>query len=229
VAKRAYRTSGNAEFADIEEPDLRKRSLADFAHQRQRIRALDLDAEDVARPRTNRKVVIARHFEVATHDLGVELQPVAGERRAHDAKEILFLTKENRISDHVAVVPCQHELFGTLDRTGIEPVDRQLRQQAESAGPAQMQLRHVVGELQQCTALPPRALLISPIGELGRNNGKRIRAEVRPAKQPDRAARVLKNRLETLWGSVARNCHCVFLQEATEEPPRGVRARLRSC
>src|SRR5208283_6126933 len=121
-------------------------------------------------------------LHVVAAGLGVELNPVRCRRYADIDKAVLFQVKENAISDDIAVVAARSKLLGAIDGELGEAVGGQMREQLEGVGALDVQVGHVMILVEKNGGLIPGALLVAPVGDLGGDNGKDTRSEMRIAK-----------------------------------------------
>src|SRR5204862_339414 len=111
---------------------------------------------------------------------------------------------EDRVTDHIPLVAAADELLRLIHFEILEAVDRQIGQQSQRVGALDIKVGHVMRLIEQRACLPPRLLLIPPIGELRPYNREGIRPDLRIAEKLHRIADVLQQLFETI---VAHNLY----------------------
>ena len=106
------------------------------------------------------------------------LDPVVRGRPTDEIEGILGEKEQDRIADHVTVVVAGDELLGLVDGEVPDRVDAEVRQQLERIGTLDVHIGHVVRLVEQHGGFLPGALLVSPVREFGRYDGKDIGSDL---------------------------------------------------
>ena len=176
------------ELADAEELDFRQPVVDHRPHQVERVRPLQLEAEDIAAFARHDHVFVAGDFDRQVGLLGVELQPVARRRRADHPQEICALTEDDGIGNQMPTGVHHYQLLRPHGFEVAQIVGGKLADKGQPVGPANVQLGHMERLFEQHDAMVPGALLVAPVGELGRDTGKNDGPVVGRAQHVERAA-----------------------------------------
>jgi hypothetical protein len=107
-------------------------------------------------------------------------------RRTSDEVEHVFAErKQNRVANHVSIRVAGHELLGLIDVEILETVDAEIGKHLQRIGPFDVEVGHVVRQIQQHATLAPRALFVPPVRELGTHDGKGVGTDRRISQQFD--------------------------------------------
>ena len=169
----------------VEELDLRHGPAVQLLQNLGRVRSLNLEpvagTHDSLGARVGGGTLVHLGLHVVAAGLGVKLDPVRYGRNADKDKAVLFQVKENAIADDIAVVAARSKLLGAIDGEIGEAVCGQMREQFEGVGTLDIQVGHVMILIEKNGGLAPGALLVAPVGELGGDNGKDTRSDLRIA------------------------------------------------
>jgi hypothetical protein len=154
-----------------------------------RVRALHLIAIDAPARLVDERALVALGLGVVTARLEVVLHPVQRRRPADEHEAIRREMEQDRVADHVAIVVAGDELLRRVDAKVVERIDAESGDQLQRIGTFEIQVRHVVGLVEQCAGLAPRALLVAPVRELVRHHREGVRADLRVAQHLDWALR----------------------------------------
>ena len=83
------------------------------------------------------------------------LDPVERRRPANETEPVIAQVEENRVANHVAIVIARDELLGLVDFEILEAVDAQIREEFERVRSLDVEVRHVMGLVEQRTCLTP--------------------------------------------------------------------------
>ncbi len=109
----------------------------------------------------------------------MEFNPV-GRWRTSDENEFIFLQMEkNPVTYDIAVVTAWHILFSLVERKICKTVDGCMREQLNRIGTFDINIHHMVRLVEKNASLPPRTLLVAPVGKLGRDDRVDIGAYLR--------------------------------------------------
>jgi hypothetical protein len=139
----------------------------------------------------------------------VELNPIGGRIASNEGKFVVGQIKQNSVTDHVAIVAARGKLLGLVNGKILERVGPEMRQQFERIATAHIEIHHVVRLVEQDAGLGPCALFISPIGELGRDHGIYVGADLRVAHHFDCVAGSLKGLLQVPVGHSDHSLHLI--------------------
>jgi hypothetical protein len=115
---------------------------------------------------------------VVAAGLCVVVDPVLQRHAGDELEAVLGVAVGDALADHVAVVGTADQLLDPTGSDVLEAVDPHRPQQSHGIQTAQEQLWHVVGLVEEDRRLPPGALLVAPVRELGRDRHQ-IRAVLR--------------------------------------------------
>ena len=111
------------------------------------------------------------------------LHPIRGGRTADQIELVLVQIKEDGVADDVAIVIAGDKLLGLIDFEILEGIYAEIGEHLERIGTLHIQIRHVVGLVEQRAGFAPGTLFVSPVGELVAHHGKGVRPDLRIAQQ----------------------------------------------
>ena len=80
---------------------------------------------------------------------------------------VVLEAEEYGVTDDVPVEVADDKLLPAAASERLEAVDAEIREKALRVGALDIDVRHVQREIEQRDALPPRLLLVEPVGKLG--------------------------------------------------------------
>src|SRR2546422_5620779 len=122
--------------------------------------------------------------------------PIAGGRPADEIEFVLGQVKKDGITDHISSVIAGDELFRLIDFEILEAIDAKIRKDLERIRPLDINVRHMMGLIEECTGLAPGTLLIPPVRELVPHDGKRVWTDLRIPQQFNRISHRLQDFLQ---------------------------------
>ncbi len=166
---------------------VRQRSAIDLLQHLERVGSLHLVAVELAVARIDGGALVALRRRVVVSRLAVVLDPVVCRRAPDETEQIVVEVEENGIADDIAVVVAGDELLGLVDGKIVKAIDGKIRQQPERVGSLDVEIRHVVRLVEETGCLAPGPLLVAPVREFARHARIDIRADLRVAREVDRA------------------------------------------
>jgi len=124
------------------------------------------------------------------------LHPIAGGRPADEIELVLRQVKKDGITDDIAIVIARDEVFCLIDFEILEAIDAQIRKHFERIRPFDINVRHMMGLIEQSAGFAPRTLFIPPVRELVTNHGKRVGTDLRIPQQFNRISHRLQDFLQ---------------------------------
>jgi hypothetical protein len=106
--------------------------------------------------------------------------------------------KQDHVADDVTVVIAGDELLSLARTEVVEAVHAEHREHLERVGALHVHVGHVVRLIEEDAGVPPGALLVSPVRELGGDDRVDVRPGLRIAQQLNRIAGSVDHILETL-------------------------------
>ena len=127
-------------------------------------------------------------LHVVAAGLAVVLHPVVHRRPADQVEPVLFEVEQDDVADDVAVVIAGDVLLGLVRAEILEGVHAEVLEDLRRVRSLHVHVGHVVRLVEQDAGLPPRALFVSPVRVLQRNDGIDVRSGLRLAQQLHRAS-----------------------------------------
>ena len=187
VVQRAHLVARDRDHAHVEELDVRQRSAVDLLQHLERSGPLHLVAVELPVAGIDGGALVALRGRVVVSRLAVVLDPVVCRRAPDETEQLVVEVEENGIADDMAVVVAGDELLGLVDGKIVKAVDGKVREQSERVGSLDVEIRHVVRLVEETRCLAPGALLVAPVREFARHARIDIRADLRVAREVDRA------------------------------------------
>src|SRR4029450_13425356 len=185
MTQRADVFSGNFENVHIEESHVRHRPARDLLHDLPTLGTLNLIPKDFPVALVHERSLVPFRLGVVLASFHVVLHPVVS-RRTSDEVELVFAErKQNAVAHHVPIRVAGHELLGLIDPEILETVDAEIGKYFQRIRAFDVEVGHVVRQVQQRATLAPRALLVPPVRELGTHDGKRVGTDRRISQQFD--------------------------------------------
>jgi hypothetical protein len=147
----------------MEEPDIRRGFSRNLLHNPESLRALHLVSESLSVASIDSGPLVPFRGCLIPASLQVILHPIVSGRTPHEVEFIFVEIKENRITNHIAVMIARHKLLGLIDLEVLKAVDGEIGEQFESVGTLHIKIRHVVRLVEESAGLLPCALFIPPI------------------------------------------------------------------
>jgi len=116
----------------------------------------------------------------------MELNPIGGWCAPDKNQFILLQMKKNPITNHIAIVTARDELLGFINGEVLETIDGKMGEHFEGIATLNKYIHHMVRLIEKHACLPPGELFVTPIGELGRNDGVDIGAYLRISQHVNR-------------------------------------------
>ena len=154
----------NSEYIHIEELDIRRRFSCHFFHDPERVGTLNLISERLPSSLIGGRPFVSFRRCVITASLYVVLHPIAGGRPADEIEFVLGEVKKDGITDHISSVIAGDELFRLIDFEILEAIDAKIRKDLDRIRPLDINVRHMMGLIEECTGLAPGTLLIASDG-----------------------------------------------------------------
>ncbi len=178
VTQRTDILSGDLEIVHVEESDVRHRLARDLLHDLDRLGTLNLIPEDFPVALIHERSLVSFRLGLVAAGLHVVLHPVVS-RRTSDEVELVFAErKQNRVANHVSIRVAGHELLGLIDLEILEAVDAEIGKHFQRIRTFDVEIGHVVRQIEQRATLAPRALLVPPVRELGTHDGKGVGSDL---------------------------------------------------
>jgi hypothetical protein len=183
VAQGADVAPRNREDIHAEKPDVGWSLSQHLLHHVKGVRPLKLVPEQLPAALINRRPLVSFGRRLIVAAFHVVLYPVERRRASDEAQSLLIEIKEDRVADHVPLVVAGDELLRLIDPEIPEAVDSEIREHFESVAALDIQVRHVMGLVEERARLAPRALFVSPVRELGAHHRKGVGSDLRVSQQ----------------------------------------------
>ena len=202
--------SGDVDGSHLEKLDVRKWATVHLLEHLLGIRPLYLvtveRANDGLPARVRGRSIILVGLDVVSTGRGMELNPTGGRGAADKCQLVLFERKQDAVADDLAVVIARSELFGAVERKVCEGVEPEMGHEFYGIGAFNIQVHHVVREVEHDGALSPRTLFVAPVRVFGRDHRIDIGADLRIPEQVHRITGLLDQILEALGTRLRTHC-----------------------
>ena len=190
VTQGANLAARDGDFSHVEELDLGNGRSIELVEELAGVGPLNLIP---VKPAHDRNVpgdgpLVSLQLDFVFAGFGVILNPVVNRGPADEQQLIFAKVKEDGVANHMSVVAASDELLRLVDRIILEAVDAGRRHQLDRVRAFDPHVGHVVRLIEQHARLLPRALLIPPIGKLGRNHRIHVRTQLRISQHLHRIA-----------------------------------------
>jgi hypothetical protein len=104
--------------------------------------------------------------------------------RTPDEVEFIFVEiKEDRVTNHIAIMVTRNELLGLIDFEVFKAIDSEIGEQFEGVRTLYIQIGHMVGLVEKSAGFLPCTLFISPIRKFRTHHRKGIWSYLRISQQ----------------------------------------------
>src|SRR5262245_66085956 len=101
----------------------------------------------------------------------MEFNPRRCRGAANKSHLVLFQRKENPVADDVAIVVAWSELFRPVEREIRKAIESEMGHQFDGVWSLDIEVHHVMREIEHDAALSPRPLLLTPVRVFGGDDG----------------------------------------------------------
>ncbi len=165
------------EIPDVEESDLRERSVGHLSHHVESAGTLYLVDINAWITGSKGHGLVPIHLHVKIPGASVELHPIRDHGRAYYPKIVLLQVKHDTVAEKVSVMTRRNQLFPPIGRKGLQLCEGDSAQDFKRVLTAKVEIRHMVGKIQERHPFFPRTLLIAPIGVFRSVYRKHVRSQ----------------------------------------------------